>query len=265
MKTEKLSDAITIINADCYTLLDSWPSDAAIVTDPPYGISYSRSQDMRMRQILPGRTPMAFGRSAGDWRQIHGDDKPFDPTPFLRFATVCLWGANHYASKLPDKKGWLVWDKLAGKTPSFQSDCELAWTNKDAPARLFTHLWRGIMREGEEHIMIGGPKLHPNQKPVALLAWCLDMCCIHNGLVIDPFMGSGSMGVACHRAGLQYIGVEIDEQHYQTARQRLLNELAQTNLFRQDEDARAGQGECPGTACNSGRDAMPLDIFEGVQ
>ena len=84
-------------------------------------------------------------------------------------------------------------------------------------------------------------------------------------IVLDPYMGSGTTGIACIRTGRRFIGIEIDEQHYQTARRRLLDELAQTNLFRQDEDARAGHGECPGTASNSGRDAMPLDIFEGVQ
>ena len=97
------------------------------------------------------------------------------------------------------------------------------------------------------------------------MSWCMDKAKVAPGaIVLDPYMGSGATGIACIRTGRQFIGIEIDEQHYLTARQRLLNELSQTNLFRQDEDARAGQGECPGTACNSGRDDMPLDIFEGV-
>lgn len=100
-----------------------------------------------------------------------------DRPPWLRFAYVCLFGAQLFASKLPDMRGWLVWDKLAGKTPCSQSDCELAWTNRDKPVRMKTHLWRGIMRDGEENVVHGG-KLHPNQKPVSLMRWAIETMAI---------------------------------------------------------------------------------------
>jgi DNA modification methylase len=80
--------------------------------------------------------------------------------------------------------------------------------------------------------------------------------------VLDPYMGSGTTGVACIRTGRRFIGIEIDERHYEKARRRLLDELAQTNLFRQDEDARAGQGECPGTACNSASPKAAQEVLE---
>jgi DNA modification methylase len=90
-------------------------------------------------------------------------------------------------------------------------------------------MWRGLVREGEENVS-NGAKLHPAQKPVALLSWTLQMCGLTDGLVIDPFMGSGSLGVACHRAGLRYLGVEIDPDHYATAKARLQRETAQSTF-----------------------------------
>jgi len=211
--TDRITGRIEIVNADCYTLLDAWPSDAALVTDPPYGIGFAHGGG--------GGCLARSTRFAG--AAIQGDDRPFDPAPFLRFARVCLWGANNFASRLPDSRGWLVWDKREGICTNDQADCELAWTNRDAVARLKSHLWNGMLKASER----GEPRMHPMQKPVALLAWCLDVCGVRDGLVIDPFMGSGSLGVACHRAGLRYLGVEIDPEHYATAKARLQRETAQ--------------------------------------
>ena len=215
--SERITDRIEIVNADCYTLLDAWPSDAALVTDPPYGIAFAHGGG--------GGCLARSTRFAG--AAIQGDDRPFDPAPFLRFATVCLWGANNFASRLPDSRAWLVWDKREGICENDQADCELAWTNRNAVARLKGHLWNGMLKASER----GEPRMHPMQKPVALLAWCLDVCGVRDGLVIDPFMGSGSLGVACHRAGLRYLGVEIDPEHYATAKARLQRETAQGLLF----------------------------------
>lgn len=216
--SDRITDRIEIVNADCYTLLDAWPSDAALVTDPPYGIAYCHGA--RKGGRLMGTDGMA----------IVGDDRPFDPAPFLRFATVCLWGANNFASRLPDSRAWLVWDKRDGIPSNDQADCEFAWTNRPGVARLMTCYWNGgTAKERNE------ARLHPNQKPVALLAWTLETCGIRDGLVIDPFMGSGSLGVACHRAGLRYLGVEIDPEHYATARERLTRETAQMLLMPNDK------------------------------
>jgi site-specific DNA-methyltransferase (adenine-specific) len=222
---ERITDRIEIHHGDCYGLLDGWPSDAALVTDPPYGIAFNYGAKRSRKTGLDWGKGEQPERNRG-WRNIHGDDRPFDPTPFLRFSTVCLWGANNFSASLPDSRGWLVWDKLGDIAPCAFGDVELAWTNRDMSTRIHRQVWRGLVREGEENVS-NGPKLHPAQKPVALLAWCLETCGIRDGLVIDPFMGSASLGVACHRAGLQYIGCEIDEEHYMTARDRLKRETAQ--------------------------------------
>ena len=73
---------------------------------------------------------------------------------------------------------------------------------------------------------------HPTQKPVPLMRWCMDRAKVQPGeTVLDPFMGSGTTGVACIRTGRKFIGIEIDEGYFQIARKRLENELAQGRLF----------------------------------
>jgi len=232
--TERITDRIEIVNADCYTLLDAWPSDAALVTDPPYGIAYQHSGGGRCGRGLEGAHRFKKKHSPKTCR-IRGDEHPFDPSPFLRFAVVCLWGADKYRLRLPETGTLLAWDKDCGKGPegSF-CDCEYAWTSTKTQRNIFRHYWRGLCcsKQGEG---LDNPnqfrRLHVSQKPIALMEWTLKTCGIRDGLVIDPFMGSGSLGVACHRAGLQYLGVEIDPEHYATAKARLQRETAQGLLF----------------------------------
>lgn len=219
----EITKDITIIHGDSLRLCDEWPSDGALITDPPYGMGYKSNHNT-------GRGDCDLLRKDGNFSPIEGDNEPFDPSPWLRFRHICLFGANHFASRLPDCRGWIVWDKLAGKTPCSQSDCELAWTNRSMPVRMYTHLWRGIMRDGEENVVHGG-KLHPNQKPVALMRWIIEQLDIPRGCTIyDPYMGSGTIGVVCYCLGYQYVGVEIDRQHFETAKRRLSIECGQMML-----------------------------------
>src|SRR5690606_15437883 len=152
------------------------------------------------------------------YRPIVGDDRPFDPTHLLNIAqTVCLWGANHYSHLLPKASCWLVWDKRDGCNPNPLADCELAWVNRDAPARLFHHRWMGMIRASEH-----GPRLHPTQKPVALMRWVLDTLRVPQGAtVLDPYCGAGATGVACVQTGRNFIGIEIDPGYCEIARRRI--------------------------------------------
>lgn len=213
------------MHADCYTLLDGWPSNAALVTDPPYGIGYKHGGG-GLSGGLQGSLRVK-PKHHGKTKTIHGDTTAFDPAPFLRFAVVCLFGADHFRARLPEGGTILAWDKSCGMGPDDDfTDGEFAWTNRAGIKRnVFRHLWKGLVckKTGEG---LNNPnqfrRLHTSQKPVALMAWCLDVCGVRTGLVIDPFMGSGSLGIACHRAGLQYLGVEIDPEHYAVARERLV-------------------------------------------
>lgn len=166
-----------------------------------------------------------------DAHLVYGDDKPFDPSPWLAFDKVILWGGIHFAQRLPDNRCWLVWDKREGTTPDNQADCEIAWTNLPGPARLYSHLWRGMARRGEENVS-REPRAHPTQKPIALMAWCIQLCKLPaDRLICDPYMGSGTTGIAAVRAGHRFVGCEIDPNHFETACRRLDQAQRQERLF----------------------------------
>lgn len=161
-----------------------------------------------------------------DGRTIEGDDEPFDPSPWLGYPVVVLWGANHYASRLPDSPCWLVWDKRNGITTNDQADCEMAWTNLRGVARLMSRYWNGAQARER-----GDVRYHSNQKPVSLMAWCLDKAKVPQGaLVLDPYAGSGTTGVACLQTGRRFVGIEIDEGHFDVAVRRIEAAAAQQRL-----------------------------------
>jgi len=185
-----------------------------VVTDPPYGIGFSHG-------IGGGN----WGRSTTFGNQkIYGDDSLFDPKPWIECRQCILWGANHYASRLPDAAGWLVWDKRNGSTSNDQADCELAWTNLKGPARLYHHLWQGMFKASERGIS----RDHPMQKPIALMEWCVMMT---RGTVLDPFMGSGTTGVACIRLGRRFVGIEIEHRYFDIACKRINETQRQGDLL----------------------------------
>ena len=204
------------------------PRVYTLVSDPQYGGGRFVSTHNSGRKGAGA----AMTRTDGDFKPTEADGEHFDPQPWLDFPRIVLWGANHYCDKLPAGRSWLTWDKLDGKTPvPVASDTEYAWTSVKGPSRTFTHLWRGIMRAGEENVVHGG-KLHPYQKPVALMAWSIE--CVKappNDPVFDPYMGSGSTGIAALRAGRNFVGCEIERTHFETACERIENELRQHRLI----------------------------------
>lgn len=203
-------ECVTIYHGDCRDLM---PLEAdVVVTDPPYGVSYSPSQNSNK----------AWGKKTfvGDV-VVHGDDEPFDPAFLLGYAHIVLFGANHFADKLPPSPSWLVWDKRDGMTSNDFADCELVWTNLGGVARLFRHQWSGALRASER----GEPRVHPTQKPLVLMRWILEKC--PDGVVLDPYMGSGTTLRAAKDLGRRAIGVEIEERFCEAAAKR----LGQGSLF----------------------------------
>jgi site-specific DNA-methyltransferase (adenine-specific)/modification methylase len=188
----------------------------AILSDPPYGIKFVKGNT----GSGPPRARSTKGKRST--KMIIGDDTPFDPKQLLDLSdNVMLFGADHYSQRLPETGRWLVWDKLAGMT-SFDSfsDVEFIWHSKKGASRICSLKWKGIAREKKED---GSARLHPFQKPIRLMRWCLEQLNPAN-CVFDPFMGSGTTGVACVQKGLHFIGAEVDEDYFNTAMKRIQKE-----------------------------------------
>lgn len=216
MRKETIGNA-TLYLGDCLTILPELRADA-VITDPPYGIGYkgsSKAQQVNGKKTTPQHLAVAT---------ITGDDKDFDPAPLLDLAPfVLMFGANHYSSRLP-RGGWHLWDKLDGAPSDSFSDCEFIWTSKPGASRIFRYLWKGICQAGEK-----GLRYHQNQKPIALMKWCVQMA--PGEVVVDPYMGSGSTGVASMQLNRKFIGVEIEPHYFDIACERITNAQRQEKLF----------------------------------
>jgi site-specific DNA-methyltransferase (adenine-specific) len=216
VREERIGDCRLILG-DCTEIMPGLGRFDAILTDPPYGISYQHSGG--------GKSPKyKRGRGTAPTRKVLGDDTPFDPSPWLRWPCI-LWGANHYSQRLPHGR-WLVWNKLAHleSWDSF-SDVEFAWQNVRAADRIFSHLWKGLCRGSE----MGERQAHATQKPVALMRWCLEFL-PKAETILDPFMGSGTTGVACVQLGRKFTGIELDPDYFDIACRRIDEATRQPRL-----------------------------------
>lgn len=205
-------DAVTLYLGDCREVALSLSFDA-VLSDPPYGIGYKSNHNSARK---------------GEWSRwirddnfapIAGDDAPFDPSPWLQASRVALCGANYFADRLPPSRCWVVWDKRDGIEPNDQADCELVWTNFDTPSRVYRHLWSGLLRAGRENVA-RSDKLHPHQKPEGLMEFLIGLGGV-DGVILDPYAGSGTTLVAAKRLGRKAIGIEISEQYAEVAARRL--------------------------------------------
>jgi site-specific DNA-methyltransferase (adenine-specific)/modification methylase len=121
-----------------------------------------------------------------------------------------IFGGNHFASKLPDSRCWLVWDKKGRDWENTYSDCELIWTNLDSPPLIYRCVWQGLVKEGEH-----GKRLHPTQKPVKLLEALIEDWSEPNDVVLDCYGGSGSTLIACEQVGRVCYMMEIEPLYCQ--------------------------------------------------
>jgi site-specific DNA-methyltransferase (adenine-specific) len=154
--------------------------------------------------------------------RVVGDDAPFDPAQLLALAKpTVLFGANHYAQRLPSSPGWIVWDKRFGMPSNDQSDAELAWTNFLGSVRTIRLTWNG----GGSLLAENGPAraIHATQKPLRLMTAVLGLT--PPGSVLDPYVGTGTTVVAAKLLGRRAIGIEIDERHCERAARRCSQEV----------------------------------------
>jgi site-specific DNA-methyltransferase (adenine-specific) len=205
---------ITLYCGDCLDILPTLGQVDAVVTDPPYGMGW--------------KTPVSPKRPKSGWT-VPNDDVPFDPAHLLCYPVIALCGAQHYASRLPDSPGWIIWDKRNGMPSNDQGDADLIWTNALGRTLIYRQVWNG----GGSLLAENGPDraIHPSQKPVALMMWLLEILTKPGDIVLDPYMGVGSTGVACVRTGRRFIGVEIDAGYFNIAQRRIAEAQLQPPLF----------------------------------
>ena len=199
-----------LILGDCREVLPLLVKADVVLTDPPYGIGMDGGN--------------VGYKGFNNFEKKSWDKAP--PSEELISAVIAagsfyiVWGGNYFG--LPPARCYLVWDKGAGFKGRSYAESELALTNLDANARTFSYdpLAKGDYRG----------KQHPTQKPVPLMKWCLGLV-PKAASVLDPFMGSGSTGVACAQMGLAFTGIEVDETYFDIACERIRKAYAQPDMF----------------------------------
>jgi site-specific DNA-methyltransferase (adenine-specific)/modification methylase len=212
-RKETLADGIELWLGDCREILPTLGKVAAVLTDPPYGIGEAAGANKSRSNAAPARD---YGNAA--W-----DDKTSDEAVALAVSAArhaIVFGGNYY--DLPPTSCWLVWDKL--NTGDF-ADCELAWTNLPKAVRRLQYRWNGMLRQNNE------PRGdHPTQKPLGVMRWCIGHLPEDARTILDPFMGSGTTGVACVQLGRKFIGIELDPGYFDIACRRISDELKRPRL-----------------------------------
>lgn len=222
VRTEHIGDA-TLYLGDCLEILPTLGKVDAVVTDPPYGIGEAAGKS---KTRTSGLTSALRGR---DYRRDYGisawDDETKDAEISMAVALAkysIVFGGNYY--NLPPTSCWLVWDKLNGDTDF--ADCELAWTNLSKAVRRIRYLWNGCMRK-ERNV----ERTHPTQKPIGVMKWAIGHLPSAAHIILDPFMGSGTTGVACAKLGRKFIGIEIEPKYFDIACRRIEEAYRQPDFF----------------------------------
>jgi site-specific DNA-methyltransferase (adenine-specific) len=137
---------------------------------------------------------------------------------------VILFGANWYHNRLPNWAGWIIWDKRDGMTSNNFGDCEMAWVKDAVATRIFRHRWNGMIKASEQN----QKRVHPTQKPIALMRWIIENYTDEGDTIFDPYMGSGTTGIAAVQLGRNFIGCEIVPEYFAIAQKRI--EAAQSQM-----------------------------------
>ena len=203
----------TLYLGDCMDILPTLDKVDAVITDPPYGIGAAK-KDFAPRGKAK---PRDYG-GGDDWDNCTPSVELIDA--IRSKADWCLlFGGNYFF--LPPSSCWLVWDKL--NSGDF-ADCELAWTNWPKAVRRLQWRWNGMIRQGNEE------RYHPTQKPLEVMKWVITLC-PKSETILDPFMGSGTTGVAAIQLGRKFIGIEREPKYFEIACKRIEQAVAQGQLF----------------------------------
>ena len=207
-----------LILGDCLEVMPMLGRFDACLTDPPYGVFKKTGTDGKM---FGKETIYSTDDKAAVW-----DVRPGAEVFAAIMATkkYVVWGGNYFADIMGASPGVMIWHKKTGKNS--YADCEIAWTNVTGTTRIFEHQWCGAFKDSER----GQRAVHPTQKPVALMEWCLGFL-RDAKTILDPFMGSGTTLVACQRMGRHGTGIELDPDYFDIACRRIEEAAKQPDMF----------------------------------
>lgn len=208
----------TLYLGDCRDILPTLPKVDAVITDPPYGIEYGK--------LMKGKGDGNGGLDRNRWKHYEDfdwdDQRPEQEVFDLLLAAAksqIIWGGNYFTDLLPPTMQWLVWDK--GQRDFSLADCEFAWSSQRRAARIFTYTRPQALQDGREH---------PTQKPIALMEWCIKQAGDPQ-TILDPFMGSGTTGVAAMNLQRHFIGIEREPKYFDIACRRIEDAQRQGRLI----------------------------------
>jgi len=196
----------------------------AVVTDPPYGIGIGRNGRIGGNGRITKVT---------QYQIVKWDDEGLTKEQLVELTRVSenqfIFGFEHLANVLGKAKSAFVWDKkMKNNWNDNFSDVEIAWTTYNRPSKCYRHLWMGALRNSEQG---AGNRVHPTQKPIQLMKWIIVNYTNKGDTILDPFMGSGTTGVACVQTGRSFIGCEIDPGYFKIAEKRIHDAQQQMRLL----------------------------------
>jgi site-specific DNA-methyltransferase (adenine-specific) len=202
-----------VFNEDCMEVMKRYPAkyfDLAVV-DPPYGIGVNINMGRRS------------GDKPSEYHKFHGEDKhPPTKEYFTELFRVSkeqiIWGGNYMIENLYSSACWLMWDKKFSEDVTF-AQFELAWTSFKSSCKKFD-------KSPQDR-----DRIHPTQKPVDLYNWIFKNYAKEGFKILDTHLGSGSSRIAADRAGLEFVGCELDKDYFEAAEQRFKDYKAQLKLF----------------------------------
>ena len=207
---------INLINADCMEVMKDFKDnefDLAIV-DPPYNIVSQQKRGIGSRIDVTGKMNV--------WNNKKPSKLYFKELFRVSKAHI-IWGANNFT--LPETEYFIVWDKM--QTVDNFASAEYAWTNCRKPAKVFRYSIHRVMSDRKSE----NGKIHPTQKPVKLYEWILENYAKEGDKILDTHLGSGSIAIACHYAGYDLTGIEIDKEYFESAKYRIDLMTKQKTLF----------------------------------
>ena len=199
----------TVYLMDCIEGMKQFPDkifDLAVV-DPPYGIGAGKGVG-----VTRGKENQY---TVKDWDSSIPEQTYWDELWRVSKNQI-VWGGNYMTDYLKPSRGWIYWRKMMGGN---YADGELAWTSFDRNLKEFT-------KRSDQ-----GNRFHPTQKPIKLYEWIFANYAEDGNLILDTHLGSQSSRIAANKAGLDFVGFEIDREYFENGNNRFKNFVSQGVLF----------------------------------